>query len=85
MWDFIEMLKWKSFCLSVAVQICLNSLVFEKSDLTCTVMMMFFELFLLKNISEFPSGTRIHNLLITCEPLSYQACWKREAGQADKK
>ena len=27
------------------------------------VMMMFFELFLLRKISEFPSGTRTHNLI----------------------
>ena len=33
------------------------------------VMMMFFELFLLIKISEFPSGTRTHNLLIADEML----------------
>ena len=31
------------------------------------VMMMFFELFLLRKISEFPSGIRTHNLLIAGE------------------
>ena len=31
------------------------------------VMMMFFELFLLRKISEFPSGARTHNLLIAGE------------------
>ena len=30
-------------------------------------MMMFFELFLLRKISEFPSGARTHNLLIAGE------------------
>ena len=29
--------------------------------------MTFFELFLLRKVSEFPSGTRTHNLLIVCE------------------
>ena len=33
------------------------------------VMTMFFELFLLRNISEVPSGTRTHNLLIAGETL----------------
>ena len=33
------------------------------------IVMMFFELFLLRKISEFPSGTRTHNLQITGETL----------------
>ena len=36
---------------------------------TVLFMMMFFELFLLIKISEFPSGTRTHNLLIAGETL----------------
>ena len=37
------------------------------------VMMMFFELYLLKKISEFPSGTRTHNLMIAGE-ISSEKC-----------
>ena len=33
----------------------------SSSDTNIVVMMMFFELFLLRKISEFPSGTRTHN------------------------
>ena len=38
--------------------------------------MMFFELFLLRNISEFPSGTRTHNLQIAGETLTIELLWK---------
>ena len=40
--------------------------------INCIVMMMFFELFLLRNISEFPSGTRTHNLQIAGETLTIE-------------
>ena len=33
------------------------------------IMMMFFEIFLLRKLSEFPSGTRTHNLQIAGETL----------------
>ena len=36
------------------------------------IVMMFFELFLLRKISEFPSGTRTHNLQIAGETVLLQ-------------
>ena len=42
---------------------------FFNSNEYCIVMTMFFELFLLRKISEVPSGTRTHNLLIAGETL----------------